>query len=585
MMALSFVLALLLSITSYSFALPSGTLARRARCFWPEGSLFHECEPELENQIWSGIDFSIWRYVEVDATSKYIELTKESLRQAATLYGSFLDGHSLEVKTYLTPQLGDGKKPRVAQTGTVLACHIELSMAKAMEGSDIAFQNTVAHELYHCVQQLKSFLSAQVPSVHDSENWWVEGTAVFMANYFYPDHSAEDKEMQYYDPRLPIYEPSNLYPAGLIFQHLYNTGWSPRRITDWMSKQTWTLLGQENEIARIATDPELTAAWPGFAAKFIDKGITFADGQLIDTYHTLIPEFITVTEGSPFTKKISIAPFQVNTYETLFAADKAVSMTWTPEEPGDTKTVVQYRQGTSGRWITAAPGSPIDLQNTATSVCPSGASNSWYFIITSTNDPARNTVTRDGKSHGTLSFTVRTPQRRRQECPQLDSCLIGNWALDNNAMAAFLSHHVASTAGAEGVVVANLAVTGVATFSVSDTFLSNSVFQAFTIGYDAAGISVPFHTDIVIDGTASGLIVPGANTSTFTWTQNAVTTGSVKTNTMIPSLDLEIPWEVSMDGSYGPDTVVQYTCLGEKLEMAGYTNGAYAWAYTWRRVA
>lgn len=279
----------------------------------------------------------------------------------------------------------------------------------------------------------------------------------------------------------------------------------------------------------------------------------------------------------------SVDPFEINTYSTKFKTEYTVSMVYTPDEPGDSRTVVQYRKGDSGDWTTAKPGEPIELQNTENTECPV-REQPWMFIITSTKDTSFNTLSGDGKSHGKLSFSVTPPPKPPCE-EDLDKCLIGSWNLDLATMQEYMGRRMQEL---QGITVSNLALSGSSTLEIPDTYTATETFNAFKISYNGAMSTIPgpgWHTDIFIDGSIQGTIVKGTRPSSFTWAQGALSSGTVHTETQIEGIAATLPIDVPIDQQYGSQTEVEYVCKGDTLEMTGYIDNTVVWVYTWTRAS
>ena len=103
-----------------------------------------------------------------------------------------------------------------------------------------------------------------------------------------------------------------------------------------------------------------------------------------------------------------------------------------------------------------------------------------------------------------------------------------------------------------------------------------------TIDYDGDSTGFGFHTSIDIDGSVSGVVTIASDGSSFSWV-NGQSSGEVKTLSSVAGLGDPIELDFSVGDQYGSETVVQYTCSGDTLGMAGYLDGKYIWAYTWAR--
>ncbi|KAH7401272.1 hypothetical protein BKA66DRAFT_545079 [Pyrenochaeta sp. MPI-SDFR-AT-0127] len=590
----------LILLGSLCSAAPLSTLRPRNSCKFPgDVPRDFECEPVAVDQTLSKLEYNIYRSSDIEATSDYITYVNTVLSDVAELYSSFLDGKSLYTSVYVVKEVGDAANVAQGQSITEHErCYIQMETGTGPSAqSELSFKATIAHEMYHCVQNAVRPDATTAGEIQASQ-WWVDGTAEFFANYFYPDVNSEVQNINGYDPaRAPI-EEENAYPAAIIFQYLLNIGWTPVQIHTWMTKQTY-VGNLAAEMTRIYADGELSNAWPGFASRFVDGKISFKGGQLVKLFHPVVAKVFPVPDGPLSDNLISVPPFRINAYTTIFDSDKAVSMTFTPSEPGDVKTILQYRKGRSGAFSIAKPGEKIELQNTENSACPTDPSEFWQFIMTSTNDPSHNTIHRDGQSHATLSFSVTKPARRRRqesceepekpeepEVPEgsegLDKCLVGSWNLDSNSMRTFLAERMAS---AEGISVSNLNFVGNSALSIDDGFHSSMTFTDMVMSWDMVTQGLAAHTDMFLSGSVDGnLLAVEGQSSMFTWALGVKASGSGRTITRIPALDMVIPLDLPFADNYSSQMLVKYACVGNTLEMTGMVDGVYAWAYTWLRV-
>jgi hypothetical protein len=344
--------------------------------------------------------------------------------------------------------------------------------------------------------------------------------------------------------------------------------------------------------------PDLTAAFPTFATRFLDGEIDWAGGTAITSQHlsNFEPQPFTVpdTPAGLFNLKFPVTPWNIEKAEiTTFQPDQIVSIVFNVDEPDDTMSILQYRRTGDSVWQVLNPGETADLQNTDTTTCPLGPSE-WTFLVTSTFDPSLGIVDHDGFVHSTVSFSsTQVSSKRDNSCnpnqppsppngtnPVTDQCLVGSWNLDIPSMQDFLTQQMSTLSSAS---ISNLVVGGSSTFDVTDSFSSTMTFADLTIGYDGEAGGYNFHTDIDITGTVTGdLTLDGTTATSFTWTKGE-STGQADTTTTVTGLGDSIPLDVDLGQDYGGQTDVQYTCSGNTLQMLGYVGGQFTWAYTWTK--
>jgi hypothetical protein len=134
---------------------------------------------------------------------------------------------------------------------------------------------TMAHELYHCVQHLRNPASMRQ---HEFARWWIEGTATYFANRIFPMGPNVQTEMELYEPKIPLYLAKDDGDTAAIFFQYLSSKWSDQRIDAWTAKQKYVNSYPE-ERSRISLDPDLTDNFPCFATKFLDNKIADSDNE------------------------------------------------------------------------------------------------------------------------------------------------------------------------------------------------------------------------------------------------------------------------------------------------------------------
>lgn len=189
------------------------------------------------------------------------------------------------------------------------------------------------------------------------------------------------------------------------------------------------------------------------------------------------------------------------------------------------------------------------------------------------------------KVHPIISFTVTSNSHKKRDddpCDNSpstgDTCLVGDWTLDDASMQAYLTQVEANDNG--GMQVTSLTVTGSSTFTVTSSFSSTMTFSDFNLDID--GITGGYNVDTVsnIEGSLIGDIVFQSG-NTFSW-PNAVTTGNLNITINVEGLG-STNVDYDLDSQYGNSTTVDYTCSGSTLQMIGTYNGQYVWAYIWTK--
>jgi hypothetical protein len=133
------------------------------------------------------------------------------------------------------------------------------------------------------------------------------------------------------------------------------------------------------------------------------------------------------------------------------------------------------------------------------------------------------------------------------------------------------------------VTILNLNVGGSSDMHIKSDMSNTMNMDHLTVDYDLDTAGLSAHTTIDIDGTISGVVTLANDGGSFSWV-NGHALGEIKTLSLVGGLGDPFELDFPVGDQYGSETVVQYTCSGNTLRMAGYLDGKYIWAYTWARV-
>jgi len=574
-------------------ATPSSVATRDACALPSRNGQSFGCTLLTFQSVPGGSTVGVYQADDVPVTSKYPPFIAGTTANVMSTYKDFLAGKSIKIVFYAVSSVTSVDDANAAASFfSPDLCTVEIAAIDSASPDESAFNRTVAHELYHCVQQA---LGQKAPSdeAHDAAKWWKEGTATYFSDDLYPPTSSSYKEaINLYNPNLPLYQADvDGDSAALFFQFLSNSGWSDAEINGWMARQGFST-GAAAELSRIAADSEIAELFPKFAARYVDGQINYRGGVPVELSNPVqAKEFpVPVTNGALYDIPTSLGPWQIDHYATTtFQPDKTVSVTFTVDDPADSgATVVQYRRVGEQTWSVLDPGDVVDLQNTGSSSCPTGATQ-WAFLITSTFDTSKGSgLHSDALVHAKLSFSVSDPPKRRRRddpssCSDSTTCLVGNWTLDKDSMQSFLADRLASAPGGSQATITGLAVSGSSTFTVSRDLSAVLVDDGLHISYDGSAGGIDFHTDIDITATITGTLALATASSssaapTFSWA-NSTAIGTAKSTTTV--LGTPVDFDFDLGQQYGDETIVQYNCSGDALSMIGYLDGKYVWAYTW----
>jgi hypothetical protein len=587
-----------------------------------------KCIPYVVGKSIAGVKFSLYTWTESETSTtpaadpQYLQPLAEAAATVLPVYVGYMKTKVPKVKVYLT---GKSKSlPNLAgqtdfRNADPTVCGIEIVGDGSGSSNDIkSVQQTFAHELYHCVQRTFELTQPQ-----PSNDWWLEGSAAYFGNVFYP---ATPNHLQTYCGSSPLFvqAPSEGYAGSLYFQYLSDTLTSDVAINDWVSSRlkdsiSTTLPGEQ---LTISSEPLITKAFPSFASHFLDGTIIYNNGEKI----TNLPpkgcdELITtVYEVSmkPNTYEMTtyVLPWEIDLKpEVLLPANRLISFTF--DAPSGSHTALQYRRNDEKKWTTVQKGKAVSIDKSC-------EQQNYIFLATSTGDGAPST-----QIPVTIHFTVKKPPKNRKmkrnvgrsnffrveqakgnsnmtladesleedlhsqdgiskrqdgdaaSCP-ISKCPYGSWKFT----AAVESDGIkASTPG--GVTVSNIDTKGSGTFTLDpDTQEATLQFDGFSASFDdtsvgSDGKDLTIHYDLAIDGGGTATAVFAADGQSFTLTKPTYT-GTFASQTTYPDAEPVGPTGDFAVG-FGPDVVVDFSCDSvatdgdENMSLNGLFDGAFVY--------
>lgn len=122
------------------------------------------------------------------------------------IYQDFLDGNAFDVVVYPVSDLPPTVHAYTNFDAPSKTCYMRINTQEPdnheLPRPSVDFKQTLAHELYHCVQYIRG-QEAPVGIQHDIATWWMEGTATFFAHEIFP--AAQQGLMAQYKPKIPLY--------------------------------------------------------------------------------------------------------------------------------------------------------------------------------------------------------------------------------------------------------------------------------------------------------------------------------------------------------------------------------------------
>jgi len=320
------------------------------------------------------------------------------------------------------------------------ACPILINSESAMGRSRAQYQQTIAHELFHCLQYANGNYAA-------AQNlWWLEGSAAYYSNVIYCLANSEYRYSQRYNNLLPPTEHLSRtlkYATVIFFQYLGNSG-GP----DWLLRQLFHL-PHESGFNRFA---EELARWPGMAELFHGFAQSFTDDRIYDTDACLTPEArartvmprnprfepdpvaIEVLGNQPESVEIELPPFTLDPKRLILGAGKEFEIHVTASHPSGILSVRRTETGSlwhaiPSRLLTPCTGRDPEYLLLATSTASGGPADADRFRLTLDITP------RD-RDDCVLELLATVPV----DCPaatgnaRLDECLLGSWIMTEESM-------------------------------------------------------------------------------------------------------------------------------------------------------
>jgi hypothetical protein len=282
-----------------------------------------------------------------------------------------------------------------------------------------AFQQSIAHESFHCFQDW-NFVTAP----YGTHEWWLEGSATYFSNAVYP---AINAEYRYFDDAVrssilsPIFDLA--YENFLLFQHLANQLGDAGLVSllDSVSRSG----GIGGQSATLAGYPNFDSMFQQYAVEISSEGVRDSDGHR----ESLSP--INGFEYGKFSQEreeqFRVDPFTIGRF--IYAYEKERRFI---EEPllGDTalhSAVIGSERRDLGAWSSLPPeirsGCGEDLK--------------YMIVITSVD--------------GLADFTANVTSVEEAEC---DSCVLGKWDVDGVSFARYYEALFASGGQPTGLFVA-----------------------------------------------------------------------------------------------------------------------------------
>jgi hypothetical protein len=444
----------------------------------------------------------------------------------------------------------------------------------------------IAHELYHCVQQL---------AIGHTGGWIAEGSASYFSNLVYPEANAEwPNAERNYNPLAPIYAQGgqDVYMTELFFQSLEQFS-GIVGIHNWvMANLGTTPLSLYEERARLSQ-------LAGFTDEFYEFSKQFSLKTIQDTSGTLIPGLIDITpipapvstngDGTIITATIKTIPFTMSVYQLDIDAGQTLAIYSNAKE----YQRLAYRQAGDLTWSEMPSGPASGSDGTITTPCnDAGTPTSILVLFISSADsqdddvdvtvqqmetdpnceckqPMRRGLRRRGIQRRGIQDCHKPPGTCAGSSIPIDPCFTANtWNLDIPNTKALIISELASTPVTINSI--DISGSGVLVFGQNTASYTYSDLVV-TIDVSASGIELPVTTTINGQFDATLYTQSGGNGSGDYCL--IVTSGSGTAKESDPftggfTLDL-----TPEGGFISQAYIFQYTCSAGRLTMEGTLNG------------
>ncbi|KAH0541666.1 hypothetical protein FGG08_003897 [Glutinoglossum americanum] len=514
-----------------------------------------------------------WHPDRAGATITGLDRIGDAAWEALTTYVSFVS-KPLNIKLVLVAFLveeptGGDTAASTSQASDLDTCYVRVPQSTATDSNIELVKQTVAHELYHCVEfkNTVGFTKAELNG-ETASGWWIEGAADYFSNVVYPYSNTEWDVNIDYIPSVPLYI-NDPYGCNMFFQFLASNLDDPS-INKWIAEQPL----EEDiyvERSRLSQDSLIQTQFPQFAQRFAEALIKDTDGSYIPVRpmdkNTLDT---TLAEGESKDLPLTAPPFSIIVYTAAIPSGQTIDVSFDTTDP---QTDLYFRK--AGDAMT--PFAPFTaLQTISTSCEPSsGAVETYEFLFVSTAD--------QDYAAGTLHLT-RTPA---PECPEdtgagscadtglpIDPCIFGHWSLDISTLQTTIERGLA----AQGVTsISNLVIDGTGTFAVDTPDACSFVYDQTHISMDVDAGDLTVHTDTLFNGDVQGSYVQTKD-GEFCLKDGQGTGEAVISSSVFST---PITWPL---GEFAVPTMrMQYTCTETSLEIRGMEGSVQHWIYAYAR--
>lgn len=479
---------------------------------------------------------------------------REAMNEAVTVYSTI----ATMPEVYLFIVREDWNKLDQADTSIAVpgeACRIRVFWENMRRATMAVNKQTIAHELFHCVQWQQFGPDAFFGTGVVSHDWWIEGGADFFSAVVYPNVNDEWNWSRYYHPSQPLYKHS--YAASVFFEWIYNNpnaGISAAGIWEFMKTFTLTY-DWDTEASRVAALSQMADWFPSFIEAHEGKGVPDTDGvSLVPRFHPMPTHRFTtsLSKSSPSSEHtIKLLSFTGDLSVTQLKEGQTLSLSYTSQSD---ELKVKYKldlgNAYEDEWQEIKQGDEITLK------LPCGQGGALQLLTTniaateqsmavkivrkkkekcsckskdgppfSEESPVTKRYIKGDSRFGASSHSLAAidiadidpltgeeipvegggvdgggaeEEEEEEECE--DKCLVGSWSLNLPAMEELMRQALVIPDVPE-VQISNIDITGSSVLSIADTWVGNWTYDTLSIAFDVNTLDLGAqHTKIVLDG-------------------------------------------------------------------------------------
>lgn len=328
------------------------------------------------------------------------------------------------------------------------ACPITIFPAASTDG-DAVYLQTLAHEVFHCVQD-RTFKKT---SPYVSHKWWLEGSAEYFSNVVYPTTNDEHSRTGGFDRR-STHEPLSAmaYENTVFFQYLANR-WGDQRVVDALGH----VADGGGDMSALASLDGMEDLWQDFVVAFAADGVLDTGGGTVGGA-TMVSSVDEVTGEQQVTG--DTAPFVATRFAFRYRDQMRFVQQHVPEPVHAAVPRARVRDQTA--WTAL----PDEIR--------SGCDRPVTYIVVST------TVDRD------LTFLADVTEAEKAQC---DPCLLGPWEMQLATFESYMGNVFASLGDVPQGMAMDISGHYYVEFDAEGNL--RSVRQPLTIGVVASGVSLP----------------------------------------------------------------------------------------------